>query len=161
MPAGDTRYRLTALDAAGRPLRSVETDPVDPATPTPLPFAPEQVAVDVTSDGFVLSWAEPQNLDAAPIVGYRITRVDGAAETDLTPDLVLRAAKGAGGDQPGRLTFVDRDPVRDHPTCTRSPASICSAAPARRNASPCRWERWRGLSHRPTSASPPAPIPPW
>ncbi len=113
VPAGDTRYRLTALDAAGRPLRSVETDPVDPATPTPLPFAPEQVAVDVTSDGFVLSWAEPQNLDAAPIVGYRVTRAEGAAETDLTPDLVLRAAKGSGGDQSGRLTFVDRDPVRD------------------------------------------------
>ncbi len=123
VPAGDTRYRLTALDAVGRPLRSVESDPVDPATPTPLPFAPEQVAVDVTSDGFVLSWAEPQNVDAAPIVGYRVTRVDGASEADLTPDLVLRAAKGAGNDQSGRLTFVDRDPIRDHPT-TYAIASI-------------------------------------
>jgi len=116
VPAGQTSYRLTALDARGAALRVVESDPVDAATVTPLPFPPEAVAVDIVRDGFAVSWSEPPNMEELPIVGYRLVRVVGDGETDLTPDLHLRSTTGLGEDRPERLVFLDTEPVRDRPS---------------------------------------------
>ena len=71
--------------------------------------------MDIIGDGFRVSWAEPPNLDAAPIVGYRVTRVPD--ERPDRPDARPGAALGRpGGARPARLTFLDRDPVRDRAT---------------------------------------------
>jgi len=112
VPAGQVSYRLTALSDRGAELRAATSDPLDAATATPLPYPPEALAIDVGDTGIAVSWLDPPNPAAAPIVGYRVVRVEGDAETDLTPELHLRPA--AGG--PERLSFLDVEPVRDGPS---------------------------------------------
>jgi hypothetical protein len=112
VPPGATFYRLTALDRNGASIRSVESGEIDTREATELPAAPETVSATVTSEGVLLTWTEPPQSEAAPVIGYRVTRTGSGGPRDLTPDLVLRATSGLGADRPTRLSFLDREAVR-------------------------------------------------
>jgi hypothetical protein len=107
VPNGVLRYRLTALDADGNELRTVETDPLDTRQQTPLPPAPEEAAANVAGEGIVVSWNAPPQSEVAPVAGYRLLRVDGNTAINLTPDLLLKDRETV------RVTWLDREAPRD------------------------------------------------
>ncbi len=88
--AGPVVYRLSALDAAGDPFRFVESHEIDTQDPAPLPHAPDNAAAEIGAGQVVVTWDNPPEVDAAPIAGYRVIRVEREGATDLTPDLHLR-----------------------------------------------------------------------
>ncbi len=108
-PAGTVRYRLVALDAEGKTIRTVESKPLDPAQRTPLPRPPENASVDFAGEGLAISWNEPSVVEAAPVVGYRVLRIVENRPTNLTPELLLRG-KNTGTP---RVNFFDREAPRD------------------------------------------------
>ncbi len=108
-PAGTVRYRLVALDAEGKTIRTAESKPLDPAQRTPLPRPPENASLDFAGEGLAISWNEPSVVEAAPVVGYRVLRIENNRPTNLTPELLLRG-KNTGTP---RVNFFDREAPRD------------------------------------------------
>jgi len=108
-PAGTVRYRLVALDSAGKTIRTVESKPLDANQRAPLPRPPDNASVDFAGEGLVVSWSEPSLVEAAPVVGYRVLRIENNRPTNLTPELLLRSKNA---DTP-RVNFFDREAPRD------------------------------------------------
>ncbi len=87
---GKIVYRLTALRADGGPGNTMESAAVDPARPTPAPERPAGLRAEERDDGVALFWKDPPAGPVAPVVAYRVDRVDaGKRGALLTPKPLL------------------------------------------------------------------------
>lgn len=83
---GAHRYRVTPLDAAGRPSGQALTSPaMDASVLTPLPQAPGHLYARAVRGGVALYWLPSLSGLTDPVFSYRIERGEGSVEqTEIT-----------------------------------------------------------------------------
>jgi hypothetical protein len=105
-------YRLTLLDADGKPELTVESEEVDPAKRTPGPAQPAALRAQPRIDSVALFWSDPPANTQTPVVAYAVDRFTGsgksAAGVTLTPQpLILERHLRRGQPE-----FLDDDAPR-------------------------------------------------
>lgn len=107
---GKLLYRLTALDADGKPGDAMESNEVDALKRTPGPAQPLGLAAEEHPGAVALIWSDPPASVLAPVVAFRVERIAGRGKAlSLTPTpLVLNRHLTAG-----RPDFLDSDPPRE------------------------------------------------
>lgn len=103
-------YRITALDAAGQELGTMETSEVDPRKKTPTPVSPLSLRAEERLAGIALFWSEPEADPTAPVVAYTVDRVgpDGRALPLTDQPIVIRKYA-----RPGTPDFFDTTGARE------------------------------------------------
>ncbi|TAM56499.1 MAG: hypothetical protein EPN53_01750 [Acidobacteria bacterium] len=92
------RYRVTALDAAGRAAGSFTSRELDPTKATPPPPPPSALEAATSRDGVGLIWADAPRDTDPPVVGYTVERAGADGKVGLrTPRPVVIGAKRTAG----------------------------------------------------------------
>jgi hypothetical protein len=95
--SGKRKYRLVALDAAGRSGAVLESSEVDPARATTLPERPGNLEAKSGADGALLYWTDAVQNEVSPVVAYYVERsvAGGKAEPLTTKPIILSAKRDA------------------------------------------------------------------